>query len=151
MEARSRPFSQISPSLGSRSAIIRRKRLFPDPDGPVIAAHAPLPRYSSNGPANSLRNCFTSSAVCIEYPCLQQRCLCTQRLYPDRDHPNSKRRVFTLDLRPWHFSIGRGSITTLLSDRPDISRTSRTDANAPSRHVARSHGAVSFSSPVGAP
>src|SRR6266478_6264727 len=68
MEARSVPFSQTLPSLGSRSAIMRRNRLLPDPDGPVMAAHAPAPRLRSNGPANSLRSSFTTSAVCIEFP-----------------------------------------------------------------------------------
>src|SRR5260221_8899137 len=47
---------------------MRRKRLLPDPDGPVMAAHAPLPRFSSNGPANALRSSLTRSAVSIESP-----------------------------------------------------------------------------------
>src|ERR1700716_4712912 len=68
MEVRSLPFSQTWPSLGSRSAIILRNRLLPDPDGPVTAAHAPVPRFSSNGPANLLRSSFTSSAASIEFP-----------------------------------------------------------------------------------
>ena len=61
-EARSRSFSQTSPSLGSRSAIMRRKKLLPDPDGPVIASRLPIARVSSNGPAISLRNLLTISA-----------------------------------------------------------------------------------------
>src|SRR5260370_3961423 len=74
MEVRSVPFSQTLPWLGSRSAIMRRNRLLPDPDGPVMAAHAPAPRLRSNGPANSLRSSFTTSAVCIEFPCLRVAC-----------------------------------------------------------------------------
>src|SRR5258707_835229 len=71
MEARSAPFSQTLPSLASRAGIMRRTRLLPDPDGPVIAAQAPAPRLRSNGPANSLRSSFTTSAVCIEFSCLR--------------------------------------------------------------------------------
>src|SRR5712671_3131931 len=67
MEARSVPSSQTLPSLGSRSAIMRRNRLLPDPEGPVMAAQAPAPRLRSNGPANWLRSSFTTSAVCIEF------------------------------------------------------------------------------------
>src|SRR5947208_3300032 len=40
----------------------------PDPDGPVMAAHPPAPRWRSNGPANSVRGPFTTSAVCIGFP-----------------------------------------------------------------------------------
>src|SRR6266851_822049 len=54
---------------------MRRKRLLPDPDGPVMAAHAPVPRFSSNGPANALWRSLTRSAVSIEFPCLQRPCL----------------------------------------------------------------------------
>jgi len=63
IEPRSRSSSQASPSLGSRSAIMRRNRLLPDPDAPVIAAHAPLASSSSNGPANWLRSCLMVSCI----------------------------------------------------------------------------------------
>ena len=80
IEARSLSFSQTSPSLGSRSAIMRRKRLLPDPDEPVIAAHIPMPRFNSNGPANWLRSFFTSSAASIEFPCLFSGPTCVAKI-----------------------------------------------------------------------
>src|ERR1700738_4441784 len=62
---------------------MRRKRLLPDPDGPVMAAHAPVPRFSSNGPANALRRSLPRSAVSIEFLCLQRRCL-RREIFPAR-------------------------------------------------------------------
>src|SRR5215470_9525251 len=35
---------------------MRRKRLLPDPEAPVIATHSPRASIRSNGPANSLRS-----------------------------------------------------------------------------------------------
>ena len=59
---RSRPFSRTRPSFGSRSAIMRRNRLLPAPDGPVMAMHSPISRATSNGPARRLRSPDSSSS-----------------------------------------------------------------------------------------
>jgi hypothetical protein len=53
--------AEIVPCRAERSS----KRLLPDPDEPVIAAHVPMPRLNSNGPTNSLRSFFTRSAASI--------------------------------------------------------------------------------------
>src|ERR1700687_3219085 len=111
MEARSSPFSQTLPSLGSRSAIMRRKRLLPDPDGPVMAAHAPAPRVRSNGPANSLRSSFTRSAVSIEFPCFQWPCLRS----PKFPHPITT--IPILDAAPCAVRWHRPGIENALPDR----------------------------------
>jgi hypothetical protein len=44
---------------------MRRKRLLPDPDGPMIVAQSPLASVISNGPASSLRSFLTMSAGVI--------------------------------------------------------------------------------------
>gem|GEM_PF-7043125 len=74
---------------------MRRKRLLPDPDGPVMAAHAPVPRFSSNGPANALRRFLTRSAVAIELPSLQWPRLCCEfSRTRSQDYTNFRHRGF---------------------------------------------------------
>ena len=45
-----RSSSKTSPSFGSRSAIMRRNRLLPEPDGPVIARHSPASAQGRTDP-----------------------------------------------------------------------------------------------------